>query len=162
MHSDDLERFSRISLKKKNILAGLGNPFRKDDAAGLHVIDRLASEMLGPAFTLLKCYQNPENYFDRFYKDTGCVVFFDALHTIDRDIIILAESQVGDFSFSTHTFGMRTIIGYLSNMINELSVYIVGIRAKDMSLGEGLSEETSAIVERVAGVFGEICKSHMR
>ncbi len=162
MPSDDLELLSRVSLKKRNTFAGLGNPFRKDDAAGLVAVDRLASEMRNPALSFLKCYQNPENYFDRFPKDSKCVVFFDALYGIKEDIIVLDEEEIGDFSFSTHTFGMKTIVRYLGNMIDGLSVYVVGMRAKHMDLGEGLSEETMAIVNRVVRGFVSICRKHLK
>ena len=63
----------------KIALLGIGNEFRRDDAVGLAVIDRLDALIDRPSISLIKCHEVPENFTGRVKRfKPACVILIDA------------------------------------------------------------------------------------
>lgn len=131
------------------IVIGLGNPFRRDDAAGLEAARRLRNveSHTSPVggLELLELWNGADEVvvIDAMCSGgpAGTVRRFDAL----EELLDLAEG----FG-STHGLGLVTAIGLgreLGRLPRRLVVY--GIEAGDVAPGVELSAAVAAAVERV-------------
>ncbi|WP_168210328.1 hydrogenase maturation protease [Persicimonas caeni] len=138
------------------LVIGIGNRQRKDDAAGLAVVDQLRDEALdgvelvehsGEAASLMDLWQGRE------------VLVIDATSsgqpagTIRR--VDLLEEQLADevlATCSSHAFGLAQAVE-LGRALGELPPRLVlyGIEGADFSHGEGLSGAVEEAVEEVVG-----------
>ncbi|MGC9383793.1 MAG: hydrogenase maturation protease [Kosmotogaceae bacterium] len=137
-------------LNHETLFAGLGNSLRKDDAAGLILLDRLSSELNSKRFSFIKCYQNPENYFDQLTRGYENIVFLDNSKSLETDWKLMKAEEIDDFSFSTHTFGLSTIITFLNNQCNS-NIFLVIMKVYNLSLGKGISEKVETTIESIVG-----------
>jgi Ni,Fe-hydrogenase maturation factor len=53
---------------------------------------------------------------------------------------LLTTQEISSFSTSTHTSSILLIIEYLKKFI-DAECFVIGVRVKDSSFGEGISEE---------------------
>jgi len=137
-------------LNHETLFAGLGNSLRKDDAAGLILLDRLSSELHSKRFSFIKCYQNPENYFDQLTRGYENIVFLDNSKSLESDWKLMKAEEIDDFSFSTHTFGLSTIITFLNNQCNS-KIFLVIMKVYNLSLGKGISEKVETTIKSIVG-----------
>lgn len=140
-HSNEIRK-TLINLKNNKLLiVGLGNAFRGDDSAGLYLIDQLLVKKLPRKWILLKCYENPENYLNVLTADgLESIIFIDTVNGIKEKIRIFRASEIQDFSFTTHSFGLSSIIYYIKNFQNP-SIYLIGMKPYDLSLKTEISDE---------------------
>lgn len=137
-------------LNHETLFAGLGNPLRKDDASGLILLDKLSAELGADRFSFIKCYQNPENYFDQLEKGYENIVFLDSSKNLKTDWKLMRAEEVDDFSFSTHTFGLSTIITFLRNQCDS-NIFLIVIKVYNLSLGKGLNEKVKVTIDSIVG-----------
>jgi len=148
-----------LKLRKRQVLfVGLGNPLRSDDTAGLLIIDRILEFPLSENWKAVKCYQTPENYLDALSKGKhDVIVFIDTVQGIEENYRIYEKEEIRDFSFSTHSFGLASIIDFL-NRKKRFEIYLVGLRPAVLSLGTTLSLEMKRIIETIVKGFERECK----
>ncbi|TYB88845.1 MAG: hydrogenase maturation protease [Kosmotoga sp.] len=137
-------------LNHETLFAGLGNPLRKDDASGLILLDKLSAELDVDRFSFIKCYQNPENYFDQLTKGYENIVFLDNSKNLKTDWKLMKAEEIDDFSFSTHTFGLSTIITFLRNQCDS-NIFLIVIKVYNLSLGKGLNEKVKVTIDSIVG-----------
>ncbi|MFO7882323.1 MAG: hydrogenase maturation protease [Kosmotogaceae bacterium] len=135
-------------LNHETLFAGLGNPLRKDDASGLVLLDRLSTELSNDRFSFIKCYQNPENYFDQLTRGNENIVFIDNSKDMEPDWRLMKANEIDDFSFSTHTFGLSTIISFLKNQCDS-NIFLIIIKVYNLSLGNGISERVKTTIDSI-------------
>lgn len=134
------------------LIIGVGNLFRKDDAAGIFVARRLKERMgdavpvlehTGEGVTLMEAWKTCSRVILVDAVSSGAAV--GAIHRVDA---IRSELPVDWFSCSTHNFGIAEAVE-LARSLDQLpkELRIIGIEGADFSPGEGLSPE----VERAAG-----------
>jgi hydrogenase maturation protease len=143
------------------LVIGVGNPWRGDDAAGLHVVERLrkiapnelrTATCTGSVDELLELWESAATVVvvDAIVsgRESGLVVWLDA---------IAGEIPAGWFpSFSTHSFGLHEALR-LGRVLRRLPprLFVCGIEAARVEIGRGLSEAVEEGVERAAAMVLE-------
>lgn len=69
-------------------------------------------------------------------------------HTLGGgEVRLLDQKEIGSFSISTHTSSILLIIEYLKKFI-DAKYFVIGIKIKDSSFGEGISREVLDKVDK--------------
>jgi hydrogenase maturation protease len=135
-------------------LAGVGNEFRKDDAAGLEIISNLLS-MLGPApapdLSIHGVSSSPERLLSRLSSETGNIVIFDAVEASKEpgEVVFCSLSDTKYGFFATHNVPIRLIPGLAER---ERDIRLVGVQPGSLEVGVGLTEPVRRSVEQVVAV----------
>lgn len=136
------------------LVIGIGNAYRRDDAAGLHVAQSLRKkvydhvdviEQSGDGATLLECWKNVDT-----------VILIDAVSsgtqpgTIHRIDAHAAPIPSNFFHYSTHAFGVAEAIE-LARALNQVpqQLIIYGIEGKCFETGVALSTEVEKAARKV-------------
>ena len=155
--------------QKKNIICvGVGNPYRRDDGAGLFIIRELKKTDYPSVF-----FAGPQREgvdIVELWKDFDAAYIFDAVSsgrpagTILRFTIPPDDIPKSIFNFSTHAYNIADVI-QLARALKQVppQIYIYGVEGKSFADGPGLSEEVKAaalhIVEEVKEKFRAVSAS---
>ena len=142
------------------VVVGVGNEYRRDDAAGLEVASLLEG-LVTAGVSVVTCPQEPSRLLDAFEGVEGALVI-DAcssgaapgtVHRFDAADGAIPERV---FRSSTHAFGVGEAIE-LARALGRLParVIVYGIEGAAFGGGEELSPEVAAAVERTAGLIRE-------
>jgi hydrogenase maturation protease len=149
--------------RQRALIIGLGNEYRRDDAAGLVVARRLREVALPPS-VLVQEESGEGAALIESWQDADMVILIDAVHsgatpgTIHR--LDAHEKPIAKrfFRFSTHAFGLAEAVELaraLGRLPPRLIVY--GVEGKSFEAGVGLSPEVEAAVRDVMDrVLGEL------
>ncbi len=148
----DFESLLKCIIKpEKTVFIGLGNIMKNDDKVGVYIIENLIQEygtVLPNKVRLYNVGTSLENYLNKIIASSpNTIIFFDAIGTkveTDKKVIILSESNIQNYTFSTHNISLPTIIEYFELQMAgyvKPEIYIVGIKVNDISYGETLSCE---------------------
>ncbi len=140
----------------KTRIIGCGNPQRMDDAAGVLVAQRLrdlgvaAEIQSGGAFELLAEWNADENVILIDAVVTGAPI--GTVHLWEGNPPHLPASQ----HFSSHGFGLAEAfrLGRILNCLPE-RITVYGIEGDQFGMGEQVSPEVTASIERVARQIAE-------
>ena len=133
------------------VVIGLGNPYRRDDAEGLVVAQRLRPK--APSHVTVMEQEGEPTALLETWKDAHTVVLIDAVFSgAKAGTIHRLDAQAGAipqelFRYSTHAVSVAEAIELaraLDWLPPELVVY--GIEGKDFSAGVGLSPEVEGRV----------------
>lgn len=145
------------------LIIGIGNPFRRDDGAGIAAAKKLAAMNLpgvtvktnsGEGATLIDCWTGHERVLVidavRSGSEAGRIHRLDA----NRESI-----PIEFFHYSSHAFGLAEAVE-TARAINSLpkSLQVFGIEGKDFTAGEQLSDEIAASVELVVAEIAAMMK----
>jgi hydrogenase maturation protease len=144
----------------KILVLGVGNPFRRDDGIGPAVISRLKSE-------------NHLNGVDLLDGGTDGLSLIDYIEGYEKVLVVdavdmgAAPGEVRMFSpedakltikadtLSTHGFGLAEVIALMEKLEMKTDMHIIGIQAKDVNFGEGMSPELSSKIEEILKLIKE-------
>ena len=123
------------------VIAGIGNPFRRDDFVGVETVRNLQNKVSESVF-LIEAETVPENFMQQIanFKPTHILL-------VDAGIINkeAGASQLADptqlmrkTSISTHTLPLRIFCDYLTETTGA-KISLLVIQPKDTSFGEGLT-----------------------
>ncbi len=140
------------SSKRRIIVIGVGNSYAGDDAAGLHVAERL--QKCASGFCRVIKHNGEGTSLMDCWKDTDTVVMVDAansgaqpgtIHRFDASSAPLPGYAVHE---SSHSFSVAGAIE-LSRALGQLprQVIVYGIEGLDFALGKGLSPMVEDAVE---------------
>jgi len=136
------------------LVIGVGNAYRRDDAAGLEAGRRLAAAAAGRV-TAREASGEGAALLDA-WEGAGLVILIDAVHsgaragTIRRVDVRAEAVPAGFFRYSTHAFGVAEAVELgraLGRLPDRLIVF--GIEGKDFTAGVGLSPAVERGVARV-------------
>lgn len=147
------------------MVVGLGNPLRRDDAAGILAARRLTQ--VAPGLSVLEASGEGAGLMDA-WAGRECVYLIDAvraggepgrLHRLDAH-----EREIPSdfFHYSTHAFSLAEAVE-LARALGELPARLViyGIEGCDFGTGEGLSPAVADGVGRaVAAILQELGEQH--
>jgi hydrogenase maturation protease len=137
------------------VVVGVGNPYRRDDAAGLEVAARLADHV--PAgVEVITCPQEPSRLLDAF-EGRGAALVVDACAsgaapgTVHRFDAAAGAIPARTFRSSTHAFGVGEAVE-LARALGRLPAHVVvyGVEGEAFEAGEGLSEPVAGAVPHAA------------
>ncbi len=139
----------------KILVVGIGNPFRGDDAAGLHVVRALKEAGLNAA-TLVE-HSGEGAALMETWKGADAVILIDAVSsgaapgTVHRLEPLIDPLPSAMFQHSTHAFSIPQAIE-LSRALNQLPgrLVVFGIEGTDFQAGEQLSWEVAGVLPEVA------------
>jgi hydrogenase maturation protease len=150
-----------MNLLKRNILLiGIGNEFRNDDAAGLHVARRLKNylpedveviETSGEGAALLELWKSSDKVFAvdavNSGNKAGRIYRFDGLSEI---------LPAKFFNYSSHSFSITEAVE-VGRKLNQLpcQFIIYGIEGKNFEQGIGLSKEVEDAIDIVTQKIGD-------
>jgi hydrogenase maturation protease len=139
----------------RNLIIGIGNEFRGDDAIGIVVVTRLRQQSI-PGYKIIE-YSGEGSGLVNLWKDADKIIVIDAAFSgaepgtiyrfeIGRDAISVKLFK----GYSTHAIGLAEAIELsrtLDSMPKKMIVY--GIEGKSYETGRELSEEVIAASEKV-------------
>lgn len=138
-----------LSGAKRVVVAGIGNPIRRDDFVGVKIAQDLRGKVSESVY-LIECETVPESFIQQ-------IIDFNPTHVILIDAAVLGlehgESRLvkpehlTDFpAFSTHALPLRLFCEFLAKT-TEAKIALLLIEPKNAEFGEGLTPEveTSAM-----------------
>jgi len=134
-------------LSRGYVLACVGTYLRRDDYLALYLCRRLRN--LG--IEVVECEYGLENCIDAIseLRPRGLVVI-DAL-VGDTPVGSIIASGIDELSESllatTHSIPVKLVVKYLMTVYDVEDVVFIGIRAKDLGFGEGLSTEVREVID---------------
>jgi hydrogenase maturation protease len=153
-----VDRESAGTSKARVVVIGVGNLYRRDDAAGLVVARRL--RQMVPAHVTVLGHEGEPTTLLETWKDAQVVVVIDAvfsgteagtIHRLDAQASAIPQEL---FRYSTHAVSVAEAIE-LARALGQLppKLLVYGIEGKDFGAGLGLSPEVEGrvdeLVERV-------------
>jgi len=145
------DRASAEKTAARVVVIGVGNLYRRDDAAGLMVTQRL--RQIAPSHvTVMELEGEPTSLLDA-WKDAHTVVVIDAVFSgAEAGTIHRLDAQAGAipqelFRYSTHAVSVAEAIE-LARALGQLppKLLVYGIEGKDFRAGVGLSPEVEGSV----------------
>jgi hydrogenase maturation protease len=139
----------------RQVVLGVGNEYRGDDAAGLAVATRLDGRV-PEGVAIVPCEQEPSRLIDAWHGTTAAIVI-DASSsgapagTVHRFDASTDAVPAGVFRSSTHAFGVNDAIE-LARALGTLPprVLVYGVEGECFDAGVGLTPSVEAAVEEAA------------
>jgi len=141
--------------RSRVVILGVGNTLKGDDAAGPAVCERLSRRV---SARVIDAGATPENYIGPILEAAPDVLFIvDAVDFggCPGQIRLCTPDQIRTPALCTHALSLNLAIDLIRHE-RMLEVYLIGIQADGMKLGDGLSPAASSAVETLVSVFIEI------
>lgn len=140
---------------KKVVLAGIGNPIRSDDYAGLKIVQDLQGK-LPETVCLLEAETVPESYLLDIeeFKPTHVLLIDAALLRLNPGEASLVDAEkIEDFpAITTHLLPLRIFCDYVKQATGA-KIALLLIEPKSMEFGEGLTAEAQTAAEQITKIL---------
>lgn len=141
-----------LSDARRVIIAGIGNPLRKDDFVGVEIV-RSLQKKVSRSVCLIECETVPESFIELItaFKPTHILIIDAAMLNLKpgSSKLIEPDQMVERLAISTHALPLRIFCEYLGKA-TEAKITLLGIQPKDASFGEGLTTELKKISIRLS------------
>lgn len=132
-----------LSNAQRVVVAGIGNPLRKDDFVGVEIVRNLQNRVSQYVY-LIECETVPESFIEPIteFKPTHILIIDAAMLNLKPGSSELIESgqMVNQPPISTHALPLRIFCEYLAKTTGAKIVLLV-IQPRDAGFGEGLTTE---------------------
>ncbi|WGM89455.1 MAG: hydrogenase 3 maturation endopeptidase HyCI [Candidatus Bathyarchaeum tardum] len=136
----------------KVVVAGVGNPFRKDDFVGVEIVRKLKTKVSDHVF-LIEAETIPESYMQKIvaFKPTHVLLVDAGIINKQPGNAMLArpEQLIRKSSISTHTLPLRIFCDYITKTANAKIALLI-IQPMNVDFGEGLTPELKETAETLA------------
>jgi len=145
---------SWLSNSRKVVIAGIGNPLRKDDSVGVEVVKRLEGKASGSVY-LLECETVPESFIQpiKEFKPDNVLIIDAAILNLEPGALRLIEprqmAESMHSAISTHALPLRIFCDFLAETTGA-KIALLAIQPKDTSFGEGLTPELNKTAKKLA------------
>jgi len=141
--SDDLERRIRhwLAGARSVVVAGVGNPLRRDDSVGIHIVRQLKRVLVSEKVHVVECETVPENYL-------GYIEGFKPSHILLIDavdaglepggLVLTHPSEIRGLVLSSHNIPLSVFSEYLDRTTGA-RVALLGIQPERVEFGEDLT-----------------------
>jgi hydrogenase 3 maturation protease len=140
----------------KVVVAGIGNPIRGDDYAGLKIAENLQNKVSSNV-CVLECETVPENYLldIEIFHPTHILLIDAAILGIQPGETKLVEATaiVGFSIFSSHGLPLRVFCECITKLIPNVKVSLLLIEPLNMEFGYELSPEVQTAVDKLTAVL---------
>ncbi len=163
--SDAKEEVIELVCSDSVLIACVGTELRSDDRAGLEVCRKLKELGVRGHARLIECEFGLETCVDRIVKERPKrLVVVDAVLMTEGGkagevVIAKLEDVVEGFLATTHNVPLRMMVKYLRALGCCEEVYVLGVIAKNLGFGEGLSPEVMEGVEKLVNNLAEALSS---
>ncbi len=135
----------------KVVIAGIGNPLRKDDFVGVKIVRKLQGRVSSSVY-LIECEAVPENFLDSIleFNPSHLLIIDAALLNLKPGSSKLLSSKhlKKQQAVSTHALPLRIFCDYLERATNA-KIALLLIQPEDTTFGEGLTLEVQKTAERI-------------
>ena len=143
----------------KVVIAGIGNPIRMDDFAGVKIIQDLQGK-LPNNICLIECETVPESFMDEIVElKPSHVLLIDAakMGLKPGEVRLFDAEKVTDFPpISTHMLPLRVFCEYITQL-TKAKIALLLIEPGNTEFGEGLTSEVAVsakqVVEMLSGIL---------
>ena len=140
---------------KKVVIAGIGNPFRRDDFVGVEIVRSLYNK-ISESVLLIEAETIPESYLQQ-------IVDFKPTHILLVDAGLINKSPgksklvnpielIRKTSISTHTLPLRIFCEYLKQSTNA-KIGLLIIQPLDTNFGEGLTSKLNNTAIKISNLL---------
>jgi hydrogenase 3 maturation protease len=133
------------------VVAGIGNPIRSDDNAGLKIVEGLKAKVRSNV-CLLECETVPEGYLldiEEFKPSHVLLIDAAVLGRKPGDADLVQFGEVAAFSaISSHMLPLRLFCEYITKSTGA-KIRLLLIEPKNMEFGEELSPEVQATAKKL-------------
>jgi len=130
-----------LSRAERVVIAGIGNPFRRDDFVGVEIVRNLQNRVSQSVY-LIEAETVPESFIAPItkFKPTHILIIDAGLLNQKPGTSKLADSKqlMRKSSISTHTLPLRIFCDYLTET-TAAKIALLVIQPQDTSFGEGLT-----------------------
>jgi len=140
------------------VLAGIGNPIRKDDFVGVKIIRHLKNRSSTSVYAI-ECETIPESFIDSIekFKPTHILVIDAALLNLKpgsaRLLNLIEMAKLP--AISTHTLPLKIFCEYLKKTTGA-KIALLAIQPGDTNFGEGLTAELEKTAKKLANLLLKI------
>lgn len=145
----------------KVVIAGIGNPLRRDDFVGVNIVRDLQDTVSSSVY-LIECETVPENFIEP-------IIRFNPSHVLIIDAALLnlepgstkllsSEKLMERQAVSTHVLPLRIFCDYLARE-TKAKIALLLIQPGDTSFGEGLTQEVQNTADRIARLLSKLLSS---
>jgi len=141
-------------------LIGIGNPGRQDDGLGPALIDKINS---CPPFSVNAEWRYQLNIEDaQAIQDADMVVFADATTEGAEPATLTEITPASDIAFTTHALAPESVLALAEELYGRApKAYVLAIRGYAWDIGEDLSPQASANLDRALSLLAEFLKNEM-
>ena len=142
----------------KVVIAGIGNPIRRDDFVGVKIVQALDGKV-SDKVSLLECETVPESFMQEIADiNPSHVLLVDAaiLGLKPGETRLVFPEQVTDFpAITTHVLPLRIFCEFITKM-TEAKIALLLIEPENTEFGEGLTQAVQAAAEKVVVVLRKL------
>jgi hydrogenase maturation protease len=141
------------SLLSKILVIGVGNPFRHDDGIGSEIIKILQLEN-NSNFVLIDGGTDSLALIDRLAEYKKAIII-DAVEmkkspgAVKLFTPVEAKIKIKSDVLSTHGLGLAEMLKLIEQLNIKTEIKIIGVQPKDISFGEGLSNEVKSQIPQI-------------
>jgi len=147
-----------LSNARRVVIAGIGNPLRKDDFVGVKIVRSLRNKVSETVY-LVECETVPESFIQPIeeFKPTHILVIDAALLNLKPGSSKLVEpAQLAEqIAISTHALPLQIFCDYLARTTGA-KIALLAIQPKDASFGEGLTVELEKTAKHLTNLLLKI------
>ncbi len=140
------------------VIAGIGNPIRRDDFVGVKIVQGLAGKV-SEEVILLECETVPESIMHEIVdiKPTHLLLIDAAILGLKPgEIRLVFPEQIAAFpAITTHMLPLRIFCEYVTKM-TKAKIALFLIEPENTDFGEGLTPKLQAIAENVKVMLQKI------
>ena len=140
------------------VVAGIGNPIRRDDFVGVKIVQDLTGKVSDKVH-LFECETVPESFMQEIVDlKPSHVLLVDAafLGLKPGETRLIFPEQVTDFpAITTHMLPLRIFCEYITKM-TEAKIALLLIEPENTEFGEGLTPTVQAAAEKITKILLEL------
>ena len=140
------------------VVAGIGNPIRRDDFVGVKIVQNLEDEV-SDKVNLLECETVPESFMQEIVDlKPSHVLLVDAaiLGLKPGETRLIFPEQITDFpAITTHVLPLRIFCEYITKM-TRAKIALLLIEPENTEFGEGLTPTAQAAAEKITKILLEL------
>jgi len=143
---------------EKVVVAGIGNPIRRDDFVGVKIVQDLKGKV-SKNVCLIECETVPESFMQEIVDlKPSHVLLIDAamLGLKPGETRLVFPEQVTDFpAITTHVLPLRIFCEYVTKMAGA-KIALLLIQPKNTEFGEGLTPEVQVAAEKIVVILQKL------
>ena len=140
------------------VVAGIGNPFRRDDFVGVEIVRHLKNRVSEHVF-LIEAETVPESFMQQItdFKPTHILLIDAAIINQEAGTPQLVDTKqlLRKTSISTHTLPLRIFCDYLTETTGAKIALLV-IQPRDTRFGEGLTPKLKQTAKNLADTLQKL------
>ncbi len=149
---DKLENW--FSDAQRVVIAGIGNPLRKDDSIGIEIVRKLRRIVPEDVF-IVECETVPENFIEQIteFKPTHILIIDAACIGLKPGSSKLMDpDQIPESAISTHALPLQIFCGYLA-LTTKAKLSLLLIQPLNTCFGEGLTSGLEKSAEKMTDLL---------